>query len=87
MLAQKVKIGDKVKFVKSVANCAPIYNLTLGKIYTIISVNKMKNGCSITNDVGREWYIQDNAFEPYKKELLSEIDYLDSFKENFKDGI
>ena len=91
------KIGDKIKFVKegildSTTNCG----LTINKIYTIIKVQDRvdpyhvdtwnKSYSIYKNDMCYSWWIEPNCFKLIDKPK-TEVDFLDCFKENFKEGV
>ena len=68
------------------------FALSNNEIFTIISNNfetlslKKEDGSVVCHDDGTPYRFIYSWFELYKKELKTEVDYLDAFKENFKDG-
>lgn len=81
------KIGDKVKCInqplahqyqfKDLHNC-------IGKVYKVERIEQGSNACvSLKDEHG--WFSM-NLFV-ISKECLTEIDYLDAFQQNFKEGV
>jgi len=80
----KIKVGDKVKIKKGVSNDSRSF---AGKI---VEINKMtySPSCNMNilyfnNMINGIWENECVSV----KENYSEVDFLDAFKENFKDGI
>ena len=80
------KIGDKVKFIKSIGDCT-LKQFTLNKVYTIIGGDKNSNFWFVEKDNGIQWYIINNCFKLAKDKPITEVDYLNCFQENFREGI
>lgn len=93
--------GDEITFVKEGRfDSRSDYGFTIGKKYKIISVIRIPTGnvrqvnyeedgfkYFVLNDQGDSYYIEQTSFELIKKSNpITEIDYLDCFKENFKHG-
>lgn len=57
--------------------------ITLGKQYKIIEIAGDMIG--VYNNGGSLWWIESRTCR--YKELISEIDYLNAFQQNFKEGI
>lgn len=91
---RRLRVGDRVKLkLKKLSDrCLhSIHNkwLEYNKTYTIDNLC----GCKTTCDDNREihftvggYFCEENDLE-LVKELHSEIEYLDAFQDNFKDGI
>lgn len=90
------KIGQKIKFIKNGVHDSNIRNFTIGKYYEVTNAYKGDGSMNpmeyldkdnymytVTNDNGNAWTIEPKAFLGKKKELKTEVEFLDAFKENF----
>ena len=80
------KIEDKVKFIESIGDCT-LKQFTLNKVYTIIGGDKNSNCWFVEKDNGMQWYIINDCFKLAKNKPITEIDHLDAFKDNFREGV
>lgn len=92
------KVGDKIQFIKEGNfDSKKACGFSLGKIYKIIEVcrnnsfylpishlDESRSGYRVITDNGLHWWIEPDCFKLFKKELKTEVDYLDAFQENFK---
>lgn len=74
------RIGGKVKCIRSGND-----RILLDKEYTILDFNKKDMTIYIEDNHCKAWWYC-SRFSSLK-ELINETDYLDAFKDNFKDGI
>ena len=90
------KIKDRIKFIKNgIHDTTVSHGFTIGRIYSIIFIEKVRQGTyadkygykyCVIKDSGDQWWIEPNSFK-LVRDNLSEVDYLDAFKQNFEDGI
>lgn len=94
------KVGDEIIFIQNGINDSHEVNgFILGKKYKIIAIEKTDDNDNYRDDNGYKyciqklftygitvWWIEPNSFKLYKKELNSEVDYLNAFQDNFKYG-
>ena len=74
------KIGDRVKVTKGVSACSWV---CVGKIRTIISINHRDRYCGLDCGHGGAW---NKELTLYKNKPINEIEFLDAFQDNFKEG-
>jgi hypothetical protein len=88
---QSFKVGDLVKLVKfsSNDNIGSLY-FDIGQIMKVKRVDEYSDRvyvmCPPRAGTGNDWYI---PFECVKKanKPVTEIDFLDAFKDNFREGV
>lgn len=88
--------GDIIEFIEDGEDDSTQEYFTVGEYYTILKVNEHeehadKNRYMVQNDHGEQWWIEPQVFRRVKKFVkkkpVSEIEFLDAFKQNFKDGV
>ncbi len=85
----KFKVGDRIKCTKFVDDNGPGY-ITLGKEYIVKSTNGLGDHddmIAVMNNINMHWWIRASSCSLFKKELINELDFLNAFQENFKEGI
>ena len=90
------KVGDKIKFIKEGVHDSTIsHGLIIGKIYKIVLIDHVSNNSYYSNGNGykfciqkgnTQWWIEPKSFRLIR-DNLSEVECLDAFRENFKDGV
>lgn len=85
------KEGDKIKLIEyDDSHNISFLNFTLGEVLIVTRVHHSNNNLIyIKESNGRKgnWYVPIHCVEPFKKKPMTEIDYLDSFQYNFKEGV
>lgn len=96
------KVGDKIKFVKTgISDSTEECGLKLNQNYKIIQKIKATY-LSYLNQEGykyqieffhvgknsmKNWWIEPNSFELVRKPPTNEVEFLNAFQENFKEGV
>lgn len=88
-------VGDRIQFIKEGREDSTLAHFTIGGLYTIVQMEdyegRRPRKYKVENDQGEEWWIETNSFALCKSKgkikPTNEIEFLDAFKINFKDGI